>query len=656
MPVAAGGGSAAAASTVYRKPRPAPVDPSAEAPAPSYTKRRSFEPPPEYRFSWVARACRQDALRKGYRNPSVQWAIAFLIMGNFMTNIIEKQIDPTGLEYAKDWTVIENIWNSVFVVELLWNMAAHWALTVSAADVSTWACPRGRVHARSRVAALPMRSSPRCAALLPVFRARSLRAAPRAPSPPSRRASLLALAPLRTPCILSHFTSPSSPTHAPRSSPIRPQQTWSWRETSPPYKERISHFVCSSWNIFDFVVVGVSVPSLLGIDLGSFSQLRMLRAFRVFRLFKRIKSLNKIIVSLANAVPGLINAAIVQILVMCIYAILGVDLFRDFGKDMTYVNIANETVPILTARGMTYGDEYYGNFFRSLYTLFQVVTGESWSEAVGRPIIMSTGANQYVGAIYFVSYIIVCGIILVNVSVAVLLEKMVASPEEEEDDGTPAGINLAELPPHLQLVLAPLDLDGDGYLTTVELHKAADLLKREQADPGAAAAAAGDGVQAQQIADLVTSQMMALGGPPAPASAPDSATVLLEELREEGRRREAMLREHFEEARLRAEIAEQQLASLLHAAQVTQQAVLRTKARSRPRMGTTRPAAPPPPPPPPPPPDRPNGPGVPGCGAGGGSYMTMSDDEDREQDGEHTLSKQAPERLRSASGTIHLAA
>jgi len=36
--------------------------------------------------------------------------------------------------------------------------------------------------------------------------------------------------------------------------------------------------------------------------------------------------------------------------------------------------------------------------------------------------------------------------------------------------------------------------------------------------------------------------------------------------------------------------------------------------------------------------------------------MTMSDDEDRDQDGEHTLSKQAPERLRSASGTFQLAA
>ena len=59
---------------------------------------------------------------------------------------------------------------------------------------------------------------------------------------------------------------------------------------------------------------------MTGADLGVFSQLRMLRAFRVFRLFKRIKSLNKIITSLGHAVPGIVNAAIVQFLVMCIYA------------------------------------------------------------------------------------------------------------------------------------------------------------------------------------------------------------------------------------------------------------------------------------------------------------------------------------------------
>ena len=48
------------------------------------------------------------------------------------------------------------------------------------------------------------------------------------------------------------------------------------------------------------------------IELGNiFGQLRMLRAFRVFRLFKRVKSLNKILVSLGYALPGIFNAGVV---------------------------------------------------------------------------------------------------------------------------------------------------------------------------------------------------------------------------------------------------------------------------------------------------------------------------------------------------------
>merc|ERR1719484_510793 len=107
------------------------------------------------------------------------------------------------------------------------------------------------------------------------------------------------------------------------------------------------HFMCSGWNLFDLLVVSISVPTLTGADLGSFSQMRMLRAFRVFRLFKRIKSLNKIITSLGRAVPGIVNAAILQLIVMCIYAILAVDLFGDFGAEGSYTNINNETVDLI---------------------------------------------------------------------------------------------------------------------------------------------------------------------------------------------------------------------------------------------------------------------------------------------------------------------
>jgi len=88
-------------------------------------------------------------------------------------------------------------------------------------------------------------------------------------------------------------------------------------------------------------------------------------------------------------------------------------------------------------RNMFYGQEYYGTFFRALYTLFQVLTGESWSEAVVRPLLMGSDENStppWVVALFFVSFIVLTQIVLINVVVAVLLDKFVVAPDDEKKD------------------------------------------------------------------------------------------------------------------------------------------------------------------------------------------------------------------------------
>ena len=72
---------------------------------------------------------RQPQVRLAYLDPYVQWAIAACIIGNFATNIIEKQIDPRGTQFSERWFLIETIWNCVFIVELLWNMWGCFYLT-----------------------------------------------------------------------------------------------------------------------------------------------------------------------------------------------------------------------------------------------------------------------------------------------------------------------------------------------------------------------------------------------------------------------------------------------------------------------------------------------------------------------------------------------
>jgi len=200
------------------------------------------------------------------------------------------------------------------------------------------------------------------------------------------------------------------------------------------YGGPVRAFWRNGWNVFDFLIVVVGVVLMTGIELGNLSKLKLLRAFRVFRLFKRIKSLNKIIVSLLLSVPGVTNAFVILFIFFCIYAILAVELFRDFGLEGTYMtndlDNVSHVVSSITARGYTNGIEYYGTYTRAMYTLFQVMTGESWSEAVARPLLFGLYQESTLAVgLFYVSFVILTQMVLINVVVAVLLDKMVTPPE-----------------------------------------------------------------------------------------------------------------------------------------------------------------------------------------------------------------------------------
>lgn len=191
----------------------------------------------------------------------------------------------------------------------------------------------------------------------------------------------------------------------------------------------------SGWNIFDFLVVTIGWMFQLQLPLpGPMKLLRMMRAFRVFRLFKRIESLRKILNSLGNAIPGVMNAFLIQFIVVCIFAIIGVDRFRDYGEGGFMINEMGNRVELITARQQDFGFEYFGNFGKSLYTMFQVLTTESWAEAVTRPMFNSQSPTTGTGSAFFmVFFCVLNGIILLNVVVAVLLEKMVDEVPEDEN-------------------------------------------------------------------------------------------------------------------------------------------------------------------------------------------------------------------------------
>jgi len=269
----------------------------------------------------------QDKMRDLYTNFYVVWSVAFIIVANFIVNILEKELDPDPLHpkyRAGVWEGLDVMFNWVFLLELLVNMYGY-------------------------------------------------------------------------------------------GGPVRA-------------------FFKNGWNCFDSFIVFTGML-LMGLpeDVATqtnLGKLKLLRAFRVFRLFKRVKSLNKIIVSLLAAVPGCANAFLILFIFFCIYAILAVDLFRDFGIDGTYLtndldNLTHE-VSSLTDRGFTNGIEYYGTYTRAMFTLFQVMTGESWAEAIARPVLFGLfqDSTMTVG-FFYVSFVILTQMVLINVVVAVLLDTMV---------------------------------------------------------------------------------------------------------------------------------------------------------------------------------------------------------------------------------------
>ena len=164
-------------------------------------------------------------------------------------------------------------------------------------------------------------------------------------------------------------------------------------------------FVGDPWNWFDLIVVLVSLISLVLTDLPGADVLRLMRCFRVFRLFKRIASLRKIMGALTKSLVPMGNAFCIVCLVVAIYAIVGVTFFS------------------------TVAPHNFSSFFISFFSLFQAMTGDNWSEDC-RDLMAETGQGPMVG-IFYVSYMLLVSLVLVNVVIAVLLDAFGKASAEE---------------------------------------------------------------------------------------------------------------------------------------------------------------------------------------------------------------------------------
>ena len=161
------------------------------------------------------------------------------------------------------------------------------------------------------------------------------------------------------------------------------------------YAYRLSFFR-SGWNIFDFSIVSIAwLPTT-----GALSVLRALRILRVLRLLSVVPQMRRVISALGHSIPGMISVVGVLVIIFYVSAVLTTKLF------------GNHPDPNL--------QEWFGSVGASAYTLFQIMTLESWSMGIVRPVM----AHFPLSWIFFVPFIIITSFAVLNLFIGIIVDAM----------------------------------------------------------------------------------------------------------------------------------------------------------------------------------------------------------------------------------------
>ena len=155
-----------------------------------------------------------------------------------------------------------------------------------------------------------------------------------------------------------------------------------------------AEFFKSGWNIFDTIIVAISLIPIP--NNSSYLVLRLLRIFRVLRLISVIPELKKIIEAILESIRRVFFVSLLLFIILYIYATMGSILFA-------------ENDP---AR--------WGDLGISLTTLFQVLTLSSWET-----VMLPMQAIYWWAWVYFFSFIVVCGITILNLVIAILVDVVI---------------------------------------------------------------------------------------------------------------------------------------------------------------------------------------------------------------------------------------
>lgn len=151
-------------------------------------------------------------------------------------------------------------------------------------------------------------------------------------------------------------------------------------------------YFASGWNVFDFLILAVTlVPAG-----GSVSALRVMRVMRVFRSLKLVSAVGRlriIVQAILVSIPSVMWTGLLLMIFFYIYGLVGQNIFGEKFPD------------------------WFGTIGASIYTLFQVMTLESWSMGIARPVM-----EEFSWAwIYFVSFVLISSYTVINVIVGIVV-------------------------------------------------------------------------------------------------------------------------------------------------------------------------------------------------------------------------------------------
>lgn len=189
------------------------------------------------------------------------------------------------------------------------------------------------------------------------------------------------------------------------------------------------------WNVFDFTIVIGSIVSIVisqALEKDNITTFvtaaRLMRILRLIRLFRKLKSLQLIFSTFLSTLPHMLNVGAIMLLIVYIYAVIGISLFAEIMPNG----------PMNRYLGFT-------SWYKSFITLIRIATGENWNvlmdalsqgysseyPCIERPTyedFIAAGevpqgcGNGTIAQIYFISFIVIVGLIFLNLFIAIILQ------------------------------------------------------------------------------------------------------------------------------------------------------------------------------------------------------------------------------------------